>query len=77
MTRSLVAGVVVLGLAGGLPAPAQAAPSWTPAYDLEGACVSLQAFNGSTSLGYVWKDSVGYGFRSSVADAEPFRGDAT
>ncbi|MDI6100541.1 hypothetical protein QLQ12_18180 [Actinoplanes sp. NEAU-A12] len=77
MTRSLVAGVLVLGLVGGLPAPAHGAASWTPAYDLEGACVTLQAFHGSTSLGYVWKDSVGYGFKSSAASAEPFRVEAT
>ncbi|BEL10253.1 hypothetical protein Q0Z83_084440 [Actinoplanes sichuanensis] len=76
MTRKLVAGVLVLGLVGGLPTPASAA-SWTPAYDLEGACVTLQAFNGSTSIGYVWKDSVGYGFKSAVASAEPFRLEAT
>lgn len=77
MPRSLVAGVLVIGLVGGLPAPAHAAASWTPAYDLEGACVTLQAFNGSTSLGYVWKDSVGYGFKSAVSSAEPFRLEAT
>lgn len=77
MPRSLVAGVLVIGLVGGLPAPAHAAASWTPAHDLEGACVTLQAFNGSTSLGYVWKDSVGYGFRSAVSSAEPFRLEAT
>jgi microsomal dipeptidase-like Zn-dependent dipeptidase len=76
VARKLVAGVLVLGLVGGLPTPARAA-SWTPAYDLEGACVSLQAFNGSTSAGYVWKDSVGYGFKSAVASAEPFRLEAT
>ncbi|SDT72258.1 hypothetical protein [Actinoplanes derwentensis] len=77
MPRSLVAGVLVIGLVGGLPVPARAAASWTPAYDLEGACVTLQAFNGSNSLGYVWKDSVGYGFKSAVASAEPFRLEAT
>ena len=77
MARKLVAGVLVLGLIGGLSAPAQGAASWTPANDLEGACVTLQAFNGSNSLGYVWKDSVGYGFKSSVASAEPFRLEAT
>ncbi|HWS31705.1 MAG TPA: hypothetical protein VN408_03070 [Actinoplanes sp.] len=77
MPRSLVAGVLVIGLVGGLPAPAHAAASWTPAHDLEGACVTLQAFNGSTSLGYVWKDSVGYGFKSAVSSAEPFRLEAT
>jgi microsomal dipeptidase-like Zn-dependent dipeptidase len=77
VARKLVAGVLVLGLIGGLSAPAQGAASWTPANDLEGACVTLQAFNGSNSLGYVWKDSVGYGFKSSVASAEPFRLEAT
>ncbi|MEV4277210.1 hypothetical protein [Actinoplanes xinjiangensis] len=77
MARKLVAGVLVLGLVGGLPTPARGAANWTPAYDLEGACVTLQAFNGSNSLGYVWKDSVGYGFKSAVASAEPFRLEAT
>jgi microsomal dipeptidase-like Zn-dependent dipeptidase len=77
VARKLVAGVLVLGLIGGLSAPAHGAASWTPAHDLEGACVTLQAFNGSTSQGYVWKDSVGYGFKSSVSSAEPFRLEAT
>ncbi|MEV6346998.1 hypothetical protein [Actinoplanes sp. NPDC051851] len=73
----LVAGVLVLGLVGGLSAPAEAADTWTPAYDLEGSCVTLQAYNGSTSLGYVFKDSVGYGFTSTASKAEPFRFEAT
>jgi microsomal dipeptidase-like Zn-dependent dipeptidase len=77
VARKMVAGVLVLGLVGGLSAPARAAASWTPAYDLEGACVTLQAFNGSNSPGYVWKDSVGYGFKSAVSSAEPFRLEAT
>ncbi|MEU4559285.1 hypothetical protein AB0F72_12940 [Actinoplanes sp. NPDC023936] len=70
--RSLAAGVLVLGLIGGLPAPAASAASWTPANDLEGACVTLQASNG-----YVFKDSVGYGYTSTAAKAEKFRFEAT
>ncbi|AEV81428.1 hypothetical protein ACWT_0416 [Actinoplanes sp. SE50] len=77
MRRRLLAGVLVLGLTGGLSAPAEAAVTWTPANDLEGACVTLQAFNGSTPLGYVFKDSVGYGFTGTAAKAEPFRFEAT
>ncbi|MEV7630595.1 hypothetical protein [Actinoplanes sp. NPDC089786] len=77
MGRKLLAGVLVLGLIGGLSAPAEAAATWTPAYALEGACVSLQVFNGSTSLGYVFKDSVGYGFTGTATKAEPFRFEAT
>ncbi|MFC7529517.1 hypothetical protein [Actinoplanes sp. GCM10030250] len=75
--RTLAAGVLVLGLVGGLPAPAAMAASWTPANDLEGACVSLQVFDGSTSRGYAKRDSVGYGFTGAVASAEPFRVEAT
>ncbi|MEU8240654.1 hypothetical protein AB0C07_20620 [Actinoplanes missouriensis] len=70
--RSLAAGVLVLGLVGGLPAPAANAASWTPANDLEGACVTLQASNG-----YVFKDSVGYGYTSTASKAEKFRFEAT
>ncbi|BAL85593.1 hypothetical protein AMIS_3730 [Actinoplanes missouriensis 431] len=70
--RSLAAGVLVLGLVGGLPAPAAHAASWTPANDLEGACVTLQASNG-----YVFKDSVGYGYTSTASKAEKFRFEAT
>ncbi|GLW32047.1 membrane dipeptidase [Actinoplanes regularis] len=77
MGRRLLASVLVLGLIGGLSAPAEAAATWTPAYDLEGACVTLQAFNGSSSLGYVFKDSVGYGFTGTAGRAEPFRFEAT
>ncbi|GIF15177.1 membrane dipeptidase [Actinoplanes teichomyceticus] len=77
MVRKLLAGVLVLGLVGGLSAPAEAAATWTPAYDLEGACVTLQAFNGSSSLGYVVKDTVGYGFTGTASKAEPFRFEAT
>ncbi|BCY05237.1 hypothetical protein [Actinoplanes sp. L3-i22] len=76
MRRKLLAGVLVLGLIG-LSAPARAAETWTPAYDLEGSCVTLQAFNGTTSLGYVFKDSVGYGFSGTASKAEPFRFEAT
>jgi hypothetical protein len=75
--RKLLAGVLVLSLIGGLSAPAEAAATWTPSYDLEGACVTLQAYNGSTSLGYVFKDSVGYGFSGTASKAEPFRFEAT
>ncbi|WP_328464566.1 membrane dipeptidase [Actinoplanes sp. NBC_00393] len=70
--RTLVAGVLVLGLIGGLPAPAAMAAAWTSANDLEGACVTLQASNG-----YVFKDSVGYGYTSNSARAEKFRFEAT
>ncbi|BBH65762.1 hypothetical protein ACTI_24470 [Actinoplanes sp. OR16] len=70
--RSIAAGVLVLGLVGGLPAPAALAASWTPANDLEGACVTLQ-----TSNGYVFKDSVGYGYTSTASKAEKFRFEAT
>ncbi|MEV0896626.1 hypothetical protein [Actinoplanes sp. NPDC049802] len=72
MTRSLVAGVLVLGLVGGLPAPAYGAANWAPANDLEGACVTLK-----TSSKYVFKDSVGYGFTSTASNAEKFRFEAT
>ncbi|WP_229071883.1 hypothetical protein [Actinoplanes sp. DH11] len=70
--RNLTAGVLVLGLVGGLPAPAAQAATWTPANDLEGACVTLQAPNG-----YVFKDSVGYGYTGTAAKAEKFRFEAT
>ncbi|GGN40728.1 microsomal dipeptidase-like Zn-dependent dipeptidase [Actinoplanes campanulatus] len=72
MARSLVAGVLVLGLVGGLPAPAYGAANWAPANDLEGACVTLK-----TSNRYVFKDSVGYGFTSTASSAEKFRFEAT
>jgi len=75
--RALTAGLLVFGLVGGLPAPAAAAPTWTPAPDLEGACATLQVFTGSTSRGYVRRASVGYGFTSTAADAEPIRFEAT
>ncbi|GAA2694389.1 membrane dipeptidase [Actinoplanes palleronii] len=77
MARKLLAGVLVLGLVGGLSAPAEAAATWTPANDLEGSCVTLQVFNGTASLGYVFKDSVGYGFTGTATKAEPFRFEAT
>ncbi|WP_433828109.1 hypothetical protein ACQP2E_01590 [Actinoplanes sp. CA-015351] len=70
--RSIAAGVLVLGLVGGLPAPAAMAATWTSATDLEGACVTLQ-----TSNGYVFKDSVGYGYTSTASKAEKFRFEAT
>ncbi|MBB2945120.1 microsomal dipeptidase-like Zn-dependent dipeptidase [Actinoplanes lutulentus] len=70
--RSTAAGVLVLGLVGGLPAPAAMAATWTSATDLEGACVTLQ-----TSNGYVFKDSVGYGYTSTASKAEKFRFEAT
>jgi microsomal dipeptidase-like Zn-dependent dipeptidase len=75
--RALAGSVLVLSLVGGLPAPAAAAPNWTPAHHLEGACATLQVFDGSTSRGYVRRASVGYGFTSSAASAEPFRFEAT
>ena len=74
--RKLVAGFLALGLVGGLSAPAAAAPAWTPAYDLEGTCATLQVFDGSTSRGYVRRDSVGYGFTGAASSAEPFRFEA-
>ncbi|GAA2892132.1 hypothetical protein Acy02nite_63600 [Actinoplanes cyaneus] len=77
MRRHLLAGVLVLGLVGGLSAPARAAETWTSATGLEGACVTLQAYNGSTALGYVFKDSAGYGFTGTASKAEPFRFEAT
>lgn len=75
--RGLVAGLLVLGLTGALPAPAAAAAAWSPAHDLEGACATLQVFEGSTSRGYVQRATVGYGFTSSLSSAEPFRFEAT
>ncbi|GID33402.1 membrane dipeptidase [Paractinoplanes brasiliensis] len=75
--RGLVASLLALGITGGLAAPATAAPSWAPAQDLEGKCVSLQVFDGTTSRGYVQRASVGYGFTGNAASAEPFRFEAT
>ncbi|MCY1136538.1 membrane dipeptidase [Actinoplanes sp. Pm04-4] len=75
--RKLAAGLLVFGLVGGLPAPAVAAAAWAPAYTLEGACMTLQVFDGATSKGFVRRDSVGYGFTGTAAGAEPFRFEAT
>jgi microsomal dipeptidase-like Zn-dependent dipeptidase len=75
--RGLAAGLLVLGIVGGLPLPADAAPNWTPAQDLEGTCATLQVFDGSTSRGYVKRTSVGYGFTGSASGAEPIRFEAT
>jgi microsomal dipeptidase-like Zn-dependent dipeptidase len=75
--RGLAAGLLVLGIVGAQPAPAAAAPAWAPAHDLEGACMTLQVFDGSTSRGYVKRASVGYGFSSTASGAEPFRFEAT
>ncbi|MCA2211284.1 membrane dipeptidase [Jidongwangia harbinensis] len=75
--RTATAGLLALGLLVGLPAPAAVAAEWTPAYDLEGACVTLQVFDGSTARGYVRRTTVGYGFTGTASDAEPFRFEAT
>jgi microsomal dipeptidase-like Zn-dependent dipeptidase len=75
--RGLAAGLLVSVIVGGLPAPAAAAPAWTPADDLEGTCATLQVFDGSTSRGYVRRASVGYGFTGTASSAEPFRFEAT
>ncbi|GAA2502607.1 hypothetical protein [Winogradskya humida] len=61
-----------------IPASAQAATAWAPTYDLDNACVTLQAFNGTTSLGYVNRNGAGgYGFTATKSAAEPFRFEAT
>ncbi|MBU2667937.1 membrane dipeptidase [Actinoplanes bogorensis] len=75
--RKLAAGLLALGITGGLAVPAAAAPAWTPANDLEGVCATLQVFDGTTSRGYVRRDSVGYGFTGTAAGAEPFRFEAS
>ena len=74
--RSLSAGLLTVVLLGYPPTPAAAA-SWAPAYGLEGACVTLQAFNGATSIGHVRRSGNGYGFAGQAAGAEPFRFEAT
>ncbi|MFI5938010.1 hypothetical protein [Actinoplanes sp. NPDC051494] len=77
MRRTLLAGAVAL-IVVAVPTAAPAAESWSPAYDLDNACVALQAFNGSTSLGYLNRNGAGgYGFTATRASAEPFRFDAT
>jgi microsomal dipeptidase-like Zn-dependent dipeptidase len=74
VTRTaLLATALILG--GGTPA--FAAETWTPAYDLEGLCATLRAYDGSTSLGYVKRQTNGYGFTGASGQAEPFRFEAT
>ncbi|GIE86104.1 hypothetical protein [Actinoplanes regularis] len=58
------------------PAPAPGATAWAPAYELDDACVTLQAFNGARPLGYLKRVALGYGFTGTASAAEPFRFDA-
>jgi microsomal dipeptidase-like Zn-dependent dipeptidase len=77
VAASLLALVLLVGLPAPAPAAVAAAAAWTPAHDLEGACLTLQVFDGSTARGYVRRASVGYGFTGTAAGAEPFRFEAT
>jgi microsomal dipeptidase-like Zn-dependent dipeptidase len=62
-------------LAGG---PASAATTITAATDaLDGACATLQVYDGSSSLGYAVRSGNGYAFTPSAASATPFRLEAT
>jgi microsomal dipeptidase-like Zn-dependent dipeptidase len=74
---ALLAGSMVLALVAGGVSPASAAETWVPAYDLEGRCVSLQAFHGTSAVGYVKRSSAGYNFTGTSSAAEPFRFEAT
>ncbi|GAA3351679.1 hypothetical protein GCM10020358_82280 [Amorphoplanes nipponensis] len=73
----VLAGSLAVLLAVVSPAAALAADAWTPAHDLDDACVTLHAYAGSTDLGHLRRSSGGYGFTSSAAAAEPFRFEAT
>ena len=60
------------------PQEAAAAARITAAADaLDGVCATLQAYDGSRSLGFVVRSGDGYGFTSSASAATPFRLEAT
>ena len=57
---------------------ASAATKITAATDaLDGVCATLEAYDGSSSIGYVVRSGSGYGFTSSASAATPFRLEAT
>jgi len=67
--------VAVVSLPSG---PAAAATKITAATDaLDGVCTTLQAYDGSSSIGYVVRSGGGYAFTSSASAATPFRLEAT
>lgn len=59
-------------------APAASAAAVTSASDaLDGACVALRVFDGSSSVGYVVRDGDGYRFSGTASAATPVRLEAT
>jgi len=57
--------------------PAAAAQVTAAADALDGVCATLQAYDGTRSLGHVVRSGDGYGFTGSASGATPFRLEAT
>lgn len=74
-TAVLAPAALLVGLTG---PPASAATAITvPSDALDGACVAMEVFSGSTSQGYVVRSGNGYAFTSSASGATPFRFEAS
>jgi microsomal dipeptidase-like Zn-dependent dipeptidase len=58
-------------------APASAAAVTAAPDSLDGACVALRVFNGTSSVGYVARDGDGYKFTGTASAATPVRLEAT